>query len=341
METGLTYRDAGVDLDAAARVKARLGELVEGTRTEAVAAGFGSFGGRFHASGGPELVASADGVGTKLKVAFLTGRHDTVGIDLVNHCVNDILTEGAVPLIFMDYIACGVLDQETVVAVVSGLAKACRENGCALVGGETAEMPDFYSEGEYDLAGFIVGQLEFPEVARRDVRVGDRIVGLESSGLHTNGYSLVRRLLFDRLGLGVADELPGTDSTVGEVLLRPHRSYLELLRGSCEAGRIRALAHVTGGGIPGNLGRVLPPGVSARVDTRAWTPAAEFGFIAEQSGASPEEMYRTFNMGAGMLAIVSPEAETDLCETIAQGGCTAFPCGEIVAGDGSVLLEMS
>ena len=339
METGLTYREAGVDLEAAARVKARLGELVETTRTNAVAAGFGSFGGRFRASGGPELVASADGVGTKLKAAFLTGRHDTVGVDLVNHCVNDILTEGAVPLVFMDYFACGVLEPETVVAVVSGLAAACRQNGCALVGGETAEMPDFYPEGEYDLAGFIVGQLEFPGVASRDLRVGDRIIGLESNGLHTNGYSLVRRLLFDRLGLDVADEFPGTGTTVGEVLLRPHRSYLEVLRGSCEAGRIRALAHVTGGGIPGNLGRVLPPGVSARVDTGTWTPASEFSFIAEQSGASRDEMYRTFNMGAGMLAVVSPEDETGVCEAIMEAGCPAFPCGEIVAGDGSVLLD--
>jgi phosphoribosylformylglycinamidine cyclo-ligase len=339
METGLTYREAGVDIEAAARVKARLGELVETTRTGAVAAGFGSFGGRFRASGGPELVASADGVGTKLKAAFLTGRHDTVGVDLVNHCVNDILTEGAVPLIFMDYFACGILEPETVVAVVSGLAAACRENRCALVGGETAEMPDFYPEGEYDLAGFIVGQLEFPGVASRDVRVGDRIVGLESSGLHTNGYSLVRRLLFDRLGLDVTDEFPGTGASVGEVLLRPHRSYLEVLRSSCEAGRIRALAHVTGGGIPGNLGRVLPSGVSARVDTGAWTPASEFGFIAEQSGASRGEMYRTFNMGAGMLAVVSPEDEADVCQAIMEAGCPAFPCGEIVDGDGSVLLE--
>lgn len=339
MESGLTYRDAGVDLEAAAHVKTRLGELVEQTRTEAVAAGFGSFGGRFRASPGRELVASADGVGTKLKLAFLTDRHDTVGIDLVNHCVNDVLTEGAVPLVFMDYFACGVLDPDTVVAVVSGLAAACRENGCALLGGETAEMPGSYPPGEYDLAGFIVGQTEYRAVADRELRIGDRIVGLASSGLHTNGYSFVRRLLFDRLGLDVSDPFPGVDASVGDVLLRPHRSYLEVLRGSCEAGMIRALAHVTGGGIPGNLGRVLPGTLSARVRPAAWTPPAEFRFLWDESGVSRDEMYRTFNMGIGMLAVVSPEDEAKLCRVVEGGDCAAFPCGEILEGDGSVILE--
>jgi phosphoribosylformylglycinamidine cyclo-ligase len=339
MESGLTYREAGVDLEAAARAKTRLGELVEQTRTDAVAAGFGSFGGRFRAAAGRELVASADGVGTKLKLAFLTERHDTVGVDLVNHCVNDILTEGAVPLVFMDYFACGVLDPDTVVAVVSGLAAACRENGCALLGGETAEMPDFYPPGEYDLAGFIVGQIELQAVADREIRVGDRIVGLASSGLHTNGYSFVRRLLFDRLQLGPSDPFPGADATVGEVLLRPHRSYLDVLRGSCEARVVRALAHVTGGGIPGNLGRVLPATLSARVRPSAWSPPPEFRFLSEASGASRDEMYRTFNMGIGMLAIVSPDDEAGFCVVVEDGGCAAHPCGEIVEGDGSVILE--
>jgi phosphoribosylformylglycinamidine cyclo-ligase len=339
MESGLTYREAGVDLEAAARAKTRLGELVEQTRTEAVAADFGSFGGRFRAPAGRELVASADGVGTKLKLAFLTGRHDTVGVDLVNHCVNDILTEGAVPLVFMDYFACGSLDPDTVVAVVSGLAAACRENGCALLGGETAEMPDFYAPGEYDLAGFVVGQIEFQAVAAREIRPGDRIVGLASSGLHTNGYSFVRRLLLDRLGLGVSDPFPGTDASVGEVLLRSHRSYLDILRASCEARVVRALAHVTGGGIPGNLGRVLPATLSAHVQPSAWTPLPEFQFLREASGASRDEMYRTFNMGVGMLAIVSPDDEAAFCGVVEDGGCAAYPCGEIVEGDGSVILE--
>lgn len=338
-ERGLSYREAGVDLEAAASAKARLGEIVEATRTAAVSGGFGSFGGRFRATAGRELVASADGVGTKLKVAFLTGRHDTVGLDLVNHCVNDILTEGAAPLVFLDYFACGALDPDVVVEVVSGLAAACRECGCALLGGETAEMPDFYAPGEYDLAGFIVGQVEFPEVGERRVQEGDRLIGLASSGLHTNGYSFARRLLFDRLGLGVDDPFPGTGSTVGEVLLEPHRSYLAALEPSCRAGRVRALAHVTGGGIGGNLGRVLPDGLTAVVETASWKPAPEFVFMAEESGAPSEEMYRTFNMGVGMIAVVSAADEGAVQRDLADAGCEAVTIGRLVAGPGGVVLE--
>ncbi|MDX1578880.1 MAG: phosphoribosylformylglycinamidine cyclo-ligase, partial [Gemmatimonadota bacterium] len=219
MTEGLTYRDAGVDLDAARETKRRLAELVRGTRTDAVRSDFGSFGGRFRPAPGRDLVASADGVGTKLKVAIMADRHDTVGIDLVNHCVNDILTEGARPLVFMDYVACGVLRPDTVTAVVRGRAEACRANGCALLGGETAEMPDFYAPDEYDLAGFIVGEVAFDHLAERSVRTGDRLIGLASSGLHTNGYSFVRELFFRRLGLGPGDPFPGTGSTVADVLL--------------------------------------------------------------------------------------------------------------------------
>lgn len=336
---GFTYRDAGVDLEAAGRAKARLAELVESTRTDAVAAGFGSFGGRFRAEPGRDLVASADGVGTKLKIAFRARRHDTVGIDLVNHCVNDLLAEGARPLVFLDYIATGVLDPDVVVAVVSGLARACRANGCALIGGETAEMPDFYAGGEYDLAGFIVGQIAYPEVAARDVRAGDRLLGIASSGLHTNGYSFVRRLVFERLGLDVDDPFPGTGESVGEVLLRPHRSYLPLLGESCATGRIRALAHVTGGGIPGNLGRVLPEGLDAVVRASSWSPGPVFDFLAEQSGAGAQEMYRTFNMGVGMLAVVAPGDLDAVRAAVLDAGCDAFPCGELVEGSGAVRLK--
>ncbi|MGH7542128.1 MAG: phosphoribosylformylglycinamidine cyclo-ligase [Gemmatimonadota bacterium] len=338
MERGLTYRDAGVDLEAATRAKTRLRELVESTRTAAVTSRFGSFGGRFRADGGRELVASADGVGTKLKVAVRAGRHDTVGIDLVNHCVNDILAEGARPLVFLDYIATGALDPDVVVAVVSGLAAACRETGCALIGGETAEMPDFYAPGEYDLAGFIVGELVYPAVARREARAGDWLLGLASNGLHTNGYSFARRLIFDRLGMDVDDVVPGTGETVAEALLRPHRSYLGVLEESLAAERIRALAHVTGGGIPGNLDRVLPDDLAAVVDTTAWTPGPLFRFLQEESGAAHEEMFRTFNMGVGMVAVVGPDEQATVRESIARRGCDAFPCGEIVPGDGSVRL---
>ena len=337
---GLTYREAGVDLAAAASIKERLGELVESTRTDVVRAGFGSFGGRFSVADACELVASADGVGTKLKVAFLADRHDTVGVDLVNHCVNDILTEGAVPLIFMDYFACGRLDPEVVLRVVSGVARACRDNGCALLGGETAEMPDFYPPGEYDLAGFIVGRVAYPEVARREVRRGDRLLALPSNGLHTNGFSFARELLFERLALGVDDELPGTAATVGEVLLRPHRSYLTALRPLCETGRIRALAHITGGGIPGNLRRILPPELDAAVDASSWTPGQEFLFLAERSGAPPAEMYRTFNMGVGMIAVVSAEQATSvLAELRASELESCWECGELVEGTGIVRLD--
>lgn len=337
-EGGFTYRRAGVDLDAAGEVKRRLGALVESTRTDGVRAAFGSFGGRF-ALDGQELVASADGVGTKLRVAFRAGRHDTVGEDLVNHCVDDILTEGAEPLFFLDYFACGRLDPEVPVAVVEGVARGCRRNGCALLGGETAEMPDSYPDGEYDLAGFVVGRVAFQEVARRELREGDVLLGLASSGLHTNGYSLARALLFGRLGLEVGDRWPGLDDTVGEVLLRVHRSYLGALRGPCASGRIRALAHITGGGIPGNLGRVLPGELDARVDTGSWEPPAEFRSLRELGDVEPAEMYRTFNMGLGMIAAVREEDAGDVAQEIRESGCPVVRCGRLVAGSGRVRLE--
>lgn len=335
----LSYREAGVDRDAAERAKDRLAELVASTRTEVVRSGFGSFGGRFAVPGDRELVASADGVGTKLKVAFRAGRHDTVGEDLVNHCVNDILAEGAVPLVFLDYFACGRLEPDVVVAVVEGVARACRRNGCALLGGETAEMPDFYPPGEYDLAGFIVGRHAYDAVARREVHHGDRLVALASNGLHTNGYSFVRKLVFDRLGMDVDDELSGTGATVGEILLRPHASYLHPLRESCEAGWTRALAHVTGGGIPGNLDRVLPPELDAVVDVGTWEPPAEFRFLAQRSGASAEELFRTFNMGVGMVAVSRSADAEALLDSVRAAGCEAWECGELVPGGGSVRLE--
>ncbi len=338
-ERGFTYRDAGVDRGAAEAVKDRLRELVESTRTPGVRAAFGSFGGRYRLDEGGELVASADGVGTKLRVAFRAGRHDTVGEDLVNHCVDDILTEGAVPLFFLDYFACGRLDPEVPVAVVTGVARGCRSAGCALLGGETAEMPDSYPDGEYDLAGFIVGRVAFPEVARREIRAGDRLVGLASSGLHTNGYSFARAVLFGELGLGVGDAWPGLDRTVGEVLLRVHRSYLAALRGSCEAGLVRALAHITGGGVPGNLSRILPDDLDAVVDTDAWEIPAEFRSLAELGGTDRDEMFRTFNMGVGMVAVVRPEETEAVCEAVEAAGCPAFACGELVPGSGEVRLQ--
>lgn len=331
-----TYRDAGVDLDRAAALKGRLGALVEGTRTPSVRATFGSFGGRFAVERDSELVATADGVGTKLRVAFRAERHDTVGEDLVNHCVNDLLAEGAAPLVFLDYVGCGELDEETILDVVSGVARGCRANDCALLGGETAEMPGSYPPGEYDLVGFMVGRMAYPEVAERDLRTGDRLLALPSSGLHTNGYSFARALLFDRAGLSVEEPWPGLDASVGDVLLRVHRSYLHALEGACAAGRIRALAHVTGGGIPGNLSRVLPEGLDAVVDARSWEPPPEFRWLARESGAAREEIYRTLNMGVGMIAVVRNEELADAASRISQAGLAAFPCGELVGGEGEV-----
>ncbi|MDX1392968.1 MAG: phosphoribosylformylglycinamidine cyclo-ligase [Gemmatimonadota bacterium] len=339
MRDVVTYADSGVDLEAARRAKSRIAELVEGTRTDAVVSRFGSFGGRFTATPGRDLVASADGVGTKLKIAFLTGRHDTVGADLVNHCVDDILTEGARPLVFMDYIGCGVLDPDVVADVVAGLATACTANRCALVGGEMAEMPGFYADGEYDLAGFIVGEAAWPELGERDPAAGDVLIGLPSSGFHTNGYSLVRKLVFDRLDLAVGDPFPGEDgATVGDVLLRTHRSYLRELESSLDAGRIRALAHITGGGLPGNVDRVLGAGVDAVIDTGTWDVPNPFRVMQEASGAPPAEMFSTFNMGIGMVAIVRQADADAVLGDLREAECAAFVCGEVTAGSGRVRI---
>jgi len=275
----LSYAEAGVDIAAAEGLTRRLAHLAESTRSEGVQGRFGSFGGRFRISEDAELVASADGVGTKVLVARAADRHGTVGEDLVNHCVNDILTEGAVPLFFLDYFACGTLEPDVAFDVISGIARGCRENGCALLGGETAEMPGVYAPGDYDLAGFIVGRVSLPVPGRDSVSEGDLLIALPSSGLHTNGYSLARKVVFERLGLGLGDELPGTGESVADVLLRVHVSYLPFLRASCDRGAIRALAHITGGGIPGNLSRILPGDCDARVDVSTWDPGPLFGLL--------------------------------------------------------------
>jgi phosphoribosylformylglycinamidine cyclo-ligase len=339
---GLTYGEAGVDREVAARTKDRISALVESTRNTGVVSKAGGFGGLFRVPAGyakPVMVSSADGVGTKLKVAIMADRHDTVGLDLVNHCVNDILVEGARPLFFMDYIGMGRLQQHVVEDVVAGLARGCRENDCVLLGGETAEMPDFYGPGEYDLAGFIVGMVD--EDARpgaHRVRAGDDIIALASSGFHTNGYSLLRRLLFDRLGLAVTDPYPGADASVADVLLRPHRSYAPSLLPLVAAGSISALAHITGGGIPENLVRVLPEDIRAAVERASWSVPAEFAAVQDHGGVSDQEMFLTFNMGVGMLLIVPP-AETDaVLRSLREAGETAWTAGFLEAGNRSVKL---
>lgn len=333
MADGLSYRDAGVDRAAAERAKRRIGELVASTETEGVLSKVGAFGGLFRVPDGmdsPVLVASADGVGTKLKVAMRAGRHDTVGHDLVNHCVDDILVEGARPLFFLDYIGMGTLEEGVVAGLVEGLARGCRENGCALLGGETAEMPDFYDPGEYDLAGFIVGAVEEggrPGVDR--VRAGDVLVGLASDGFHTNGYSLLRKLVFERLDLGLDQPFPGTEATVEEVLLRVHRSYARAVLPLLGGGEIHAMAHITGGGIPGNLERSVPEGLRARVRTDSWTVPPEFRGVMEAGGVDESEMFHTFNMGVGMILIAGPEAAGTLVSALEAAGEDAWVLGTV------------
>jgi len=339
---GLSYAAAGVDLDAADRAKAALKELVGKTRDENTLSEMGSFGGLYAVPqelSQPVLVSSADGVGTKLKIAFLTGRHDTVGQDLVNHCVNDILVQGAKPLFFLDYLATGHLEEGVVTKVVGGVAQACLENGCALLGGETAEMPDFYEAGEYDLAGFIVGAVNRDRVLDGSlVEDGDAIIALGSSGLHTNGYSLARKIVFEAMGLEVDDLLPGLDRTVGDALLSIHKSYLSSLWPILETGRVRGLAHITGGGIKGNLPRILPEGLGARISLESWEVPKVFRILQEGGRVAEAEMFRAFNMGVGMVVIVSQEEAQGVSDELAAAGETSWILGRIVEGEGVELV---
>lgn len=335
------YKESGVDIDAANRAKRRIGALVRGTWRDEVLSEIGNFGGLFEVPSGyerPVLVSSVDGVGTKLRVAFMAGRHDTVGEDLVNHCVNDILVQGAEPLFFLDYFACGVLDPAVVASVVEGLARGCRENGCALIGGETAEMPGFYEKGEYDLAGCIVGVVEQSGIMDgKGIEPGDEVWALPSSGLHTNGYSLARRVIFEEEGLGVNDELPGTGATAAEALLAVHRSYLPEFRALRDSLEIRGLVHITGGGLLENIPRILPVGCAVEIDTARWTVPPLFTFLEERGRIERREMYRVFNMGIGMVLIV-PEGSAGL---MASGELRwqPFRIGTVAAGNREVRIE--
>lgn len=339
---GLSYRAAGVDLDAADRAKSALKELVGKTRDENTLSEMGLFGGLYAVPGGfqePVLVSSADGVGTKLKLAFLSGRHDTVGQDLVNHCVNDILVQGATPLFFLDYLATGRLEEGVVTEVVKGVAQACLENKCALLGGETAEMPDFYPSGEYDLAGFIVGLVNRDRILDGSrVEVGDVLIGLGSSGLHTNGYSLARKIVFDAMGLRVGDLIPGLNRTVEEALLAVHRSYLRSVRPLLADGRIHGLAHITGGGIPGNLPRTLAPGQGARIHTSSWEIPPLFQVLQKGGRVARDEMFRVFNMGVGMIVIVPAASAQGVSDDLAATGERSWILGEVVEGEGVALV---
>ncbi len=334
-----TYRETGVDIDAQDEALARIRDLVHGTFTKGVLSHLGSFGGLFDLDAAgvrrPVLVASADGVGTKLRVAFMTGRHDTVGRDLVNHCVNDILVQGARPLFFLDYLATGRLEPGVVEAVVSGLAGACRDLGVALLGGETAEMPGFYGEGEYDLAGFIVGIVDRKRLLDGGaVREGDVLVGLPSSGLHTNGYTLARHILFERLGLEPEDHVEELGRTVGEELLEVHRCYLEPVWPLLEEGLVHAMAHITGGGLTDNLPRVLPEGLGAVVKVGAWEIPPIFRILAEGGKVPEDDLWRTFNMGVGLVLVVAPGRLEKVLRKLREAGEQGFPMGNVVAGSG-------
>jgi phosphoribosylformylglycinamidine cyclo-ligase len=303
----IRYRDAGVDIDEADRAVASIKKLARRTFTPSVLTDIGSFGALYQLSGfrKPVLVSSADGVGTKLKIAFLTGRHGTVGEDLVNHCVNDIAVQGATPLFFLDYFAVGRLDAAVAAAVVSGIARGCRANGCALIGGETAEMPGLYAPGEYDLAGFIVGAAERAAlVTGKTIRAGDVLLGFPSNGLHTNGYSLARKLLFERAGYGPKTMLPEVGNTVADELLKVHRSYLKPLRVLADAGLLRGAAHITGGGITDNTPRMLPAGLAAVIETKSWRIPPIFEALREIGDVPEEDYRRTFNLGVGMIVAV-------------------------------------
>jgi phosphoribosylformylglycinamidine cyclo-ligase len=344
MSKSITYSDAGVSIDAANAAVEKIKRLARGTFNARTLSEIGSFGGMFDGAfpgmAEPVLVASADGVGTKLKVAFMAGVHDTVGRDLVNHCTNDILVQGARPLFFLDYVATGVLAPETIVSVVDGIAQGCRENGCVLLGGETAEMPGFYAEGEYDVAGFIVGVVDRAKaIDGRAVGPGDVLLGLPSAGLHTNGYSLARKLFFEVAGYGVDTHVEALGETVGAALLRPHLSYLRPLEGLLDGGAIKALAHVTGGGLLENIPRVLPEGTAVEIDKGSWPVPALFRLMQEIGNVSEPEMHRAFNMGVGMVVICSPADAPAVKAHLENLGETCHTIGRVVEGAREVKLQ--
>ncbi len=338
----MDYKQAGVDIEAGNEVVRRIRSLARGTFTPGVLSEIGSFGGLFRLDAAgiadPVLVASADGVGTKLRVAFLAGIHRTVGVDLVNHCVNDILVQGAQPLFFLDYLATGRLEPDVAVQVVEGLAAACRDNGCALLGGETAEMPGFYADGEYDVAGFIVGVVARDRmIDGRGITPGDVLVGIPSSGLHTNGYSLARRIAFDVAKLRVDSHVPELGRTIGEALLAPHRSYLPLIRPLLGRRLIKGMAHITGGGITDNLPRILPPATHAVVSRGAWPVPPIFQWLQRMGHVPDDDMLRAFNMGVGLIVVCAADASAELLSSLsAAGEPGAVIMGRIAAGGAGV-----
>ena len=335
-----TYMDAGVDIDAANRATEKIKELARTTFNARTLSEIGSFGGMFDAAfpalREPVLVASADGVGTKLKIAFATDTHNTIGRDLVNHCVNDILVQGARPLFFLDYIATGRLAPETIARVIEGITNGCRENNCVLLGGETAEMPGFYADNEYDVAGFIVGIVDREKVIDgHSITPGDVLLGLPSAGLHTNGYSLARKLFFDDAGQSPDTHIDELGQTVGEALLQPHLSYLGELQPLLDAGLIKGLAHITGGGLLENIPRILPEGAAVEIKRGSWPVLPVFQLMQEMGKVEESEMFRTFNMGIGMVIVC---AESDAA-TISNSLSSGYEIGRVISGDRRVSLK--
>lgn len=341
MSNSISYSDAGVSIDNANLALDKIKKLAKSTFNQQTLTEIGSFGGMFSAMfpemSEPILVASADGVGTKLKIAFETGIHNTVGKDLVNHCVNDILVQGARPLFFLDYFATGKLNPETTVAVVSGFAAACKENKCVLLGGETAEMPSMYADGEYDLAGFIVGVVDKRRVIDgKNIQAGDVVLGLPSNGLQTNGYSLARKLLFEVAGFTV-DSTPAelNGETVGNALLATHPSFLNQLNALLDSGKIKGLAHITGGGLLENIPRVLPENVSVEISRGTWTELPIFGLMRKIGNVEEKEMFRTFNMGIGMIIICAESDKEFFKESLGE----SFEIGRVIEGNREVVFS--
>jgi phosphoribosylformylglycinamidine cyclo-ligase len=338
----VTYADAGVDIDRAARTKKRIKYLAHKTFTRGVLSEIGGFGALFAIDKqkflDPVLVSSVDGVGTKLKIAFEMNVHTTVGADLVNHCVNDIAVQGATPLFFMDYLATGKLEPQIAEQVVEGLSAACKQNGCALIGGETAEMPGFYPEGEYDLAGFIVGVVDRERIITgKTVEPGDVILALPSNGLHTNGYSLARKLLFEVANYTADSYVNELKGKVGNELLRTHKSYWPVIKKMIAGECVSALAHITGGGITENLPRVLPRGVAAVIETGSWPLPPIFEHLQQLGNVPQEEMFRTFNMGLGMLIVVPSKKFKKAQTVLERAGEKAYTVGRIVKGERKVM----
>jgi phosphoribosylformylglycinamidine cyclo-ligase len=340
MTQSISYADAGVSIDNANKAVAKIREYARSTFNERTLTEIGSFGGMFAGAfpdmAEPILVASADGVGTKLKLAFETGIHNTVGADLVNHCVNDILVQGARPLFFLDYFATGKLEPDVTASVVEGMARACRENGCVLLGGETAEMPSMYSDGEYDLAGFIVGVVDKQKVIDgKNITPGDVVLGIPSNGLQTNGYSLARKLFFEVGGFSADSYVDELGSTVGEALLQTHQSFLRPLEGLLDKGVIKGLVHITGGGFLENIPRILPENVSVEIKRGTWPELPVFGVMQKLGNVETEEMFRTFNMGIGMIVVCSVIDR----DTVTGHLRECFEIGQIIAGNKAVSIS--